>query len=135
MKTVEFTPDMILGDEVVDKQHRELVETVDGLYKKIAAGAGKKEIMDILNVIADHTVYHFKTEEKMFNEHNYPDKEVHKDIHDKFVAHAVDLIKTVDAKWPIAGLDELIEKEITLWLAGHITGPDREAVEWLLQNA
>jgi hemerythrin-like metal-binding protein len=66
----------------VDNQHKELIGLINQLYDAMRVGKGREVPGSVLTELVNYTVYHFSTEERLFQEHGYPEYERHKQIHD-----------------------------------------------------
>ena len=86
-------------------------------------------IIKNLSKLIEYTVSHFATEEALFDKHNYPEKDAHKEIHKKLVAQVVEFQKQFESG----------EKDISLelmeflkdWLIKHIKGTDKKYSSYL----
>ncbi len=69
----------------IDKQHKKLIDLINELYNALTEGKGRNILSDILKELEAYSVYHFSTEEKMFEEKNYSEKDIHKKQHNFFI--------------------------------------------------
>lgn len=109
---------------VVDEQHERLFDLVNELYDSVVRGDEQYALGNILDELINYTVYHFDTEEKMFESYHYPKLEEHKKEH-------VDLTKQV-----LSLQEKFYNKEVTItydvldflneWLKAHTTESDLE---------
>ncbi|GGI71482.1 diguanylate cyclase domain-containing protein [Shewanella gelidii] len=74
------------GLEEVDLQHKHMVEILNRLAQRIALGAEYSEIKDILTQLTDFTLFHFHSEEQIWEKHlpNDPLSNLHKKHHAEF---------------------------------------------------
>jgi len=77
-----------------------------------------------LNDLIDYTKYHFSREEKIMQDHNYPDFEDHKQQHDKMVAQVTKFIDEyrIDKTRTIDNVTQFLKS----WLINHINGSDQK---------
>jgi len=63
-----------LGIEYVDKQHRRLVELINELYHACLGEKGELEekFKHVMKELVEYVMIHFKDEEKIMEEINYP---------------------------------------------------------------
>ncbi|MBF0309033.1 MAG: bacteriohemerythrin [Magnetococcales bacterium] len=108
--------------EFVDRDHRKLVEMVNGFHRALMEGASQEAMSALLAGFAEYTVAHFGREEAMFREHNYPEFTAHKAIHDKLVAEVLRLKKRFDEGSFSVGVELLTLARA--WLVDHIMGTD-----------
>ncbi len=115
------------GVDVVDEQHRKLVELVNSLGSISAHLTSTEALGPILTELANYTVYHFNTEEDLMKQ--YDVDAGHQDIHIKAHKHFTDQV-TVAAKILMGSTDvnsQLVApllKYLTNWLVQHILGSD-----------
>ena len=123
---IPWTAKLTLGIGKIDDQHKELVHLINRLHSAMKAKAGAREAGDILNNLAQYTVYHFDFEEKLFDKYGYPDSTGHKEYHRKLV-EAVVAFQT-DFKAGRAGLTMELMTFLTTWLKDHIMKTDQAYV-------
>lgn len=115
------------GVDVVDEQHRRLVDLVNRLGSISAHLTGTEELGAILTELANYTVYHFNTEEDLMKQ--YAVDSAHQDIHVKAHQHFTNQVM-VAAKILLGSTDvnnQLVApllKYLTNWLVQHILGSD-----------
>ncbi|MBI5891041.1 MAG: bacteriohemerythrin [Nitrosomonadales bacterium] len=115
------------GVDVVDEQHRKLVDLINRLGSISAHLASTEELGAILTELANYTVYHFNTEEELMRK--YVVDAGHQDIHVKAHQHFTNQV-TVAAKILMGSTDvtnQLVApllKYLTNWLVQHILGSD-----------
>ena len=79
-----------VGIEIIDNQHKKLIDMINDLYASFITGEAQEKAPGIVDQMLNYTDYHFKTEEKFFDEHNYPETDKHKEIHQSFVDKAIE---------------------------------------------
>lgn len=115
------------GVDVVDEQHRKLVELINRLGSINAHLTSTAELGEILTELANYTVYHFGTEENLMKQYavDAGHQAVHIKAHQHFTAQV-----TVAAKILLGSKDvstQLVApllKYLTNWLVQHILGSD-----------
>ncbi|MEH6443651.1 MAG: bacteriohemerythrin, partial [Oceanospirillaceae bacterium] len=114
------------GISEIDDQHKELVRLLNLLAKQIAFNFNILEIYDVFHKLADYTIYHFKTEEKIWDEYlpNDPLNVNHKKTHQKLIDELEQLKKQLSTSPAIEVVESLLPF-LTRWLVSHIIGSDR----------
>ena len=79
---IEFNESLITGNELIDTQHRELIERVNKLTEDCAAGKEKNSAIRTLDFLMDYVDFHFSAEEKLQEENSYPLLDAHKKQHE-----------------------------------------------------
>ena len=87
------------------------------------AGKGKDILGKILTDLADYTVYHFGTEEKMFQKYKYPASSLHKKEHDDLTKQVMDIKAKLDAGKSVITME--IMTLLKDWLSNHILQTDK----------
>ncbi|MCK9424662.1 MAG: bacteriohemerythrin [Ignavibacteriaceae bacterium] len=113
-----------IGIQVIDDQHKMLINIINDLYAANASGSAHLVMESIFKQLADYVHYHFSTEEDMFQQYGYPGAQAHIAEHDEFR----DKIKNLQGE-NRSGNIILSLKTIDYlkdWTINHILGTDRE---------
>ena len=121
-----------IGISVIDEQHKRLVAMVNELYRKLRDGATLEDLRGLLNELIDYTATHFRTEEELFEKYDYPEKEVHRKIHEKLVEKVLDYQRRVEAGEP--GLAYELLTFLKDWLSNHICVTDKKYGPYLKEK-
>ncbi|HFC98467.1 MAG TPA: bacteriohemerythrin [Thermosulfurimonas dismutans] len=119
-----FGPELETGIQEIDQQHRKLVNLVNRLYRAVKAGEGQQVLGEILQELVAYTDYHFKTEEYYFDRYQYPEGEIHKEIHRKLTAKVLDFKEKFEKGEATLSYDLL--NFLKDWLVNHIGKTDRK---------
>ncbi|NNK85517.1 MAG: chemotaxis protein, partial [Desulfobacterales bacterium] len=84
MKEVQWNDSMSVGIELIDKQHKMLIQHLNNLIKSLEPSQGLTEVANTLSFLIDYTHFHFSEEEKHMAANKYPELEQHKMKHDGF---------------------------------------------------
>ena len=118
-----------VGIPEVDDQHRFLVGLVDEFYAAMQAGKGRPLVRELLVRLADYTQYHFATEERLMEEHEYPGRKGHLREHDELRRKVAALLEEA------ASSDVAISAKVGIflrdWLRRHIAETDRALGQFL----
>ena len=112
------------GDDKIDSQHRQLIDTINQMTEAHQQGKGKEEIEKTLDFLTGYTILHFSNEEKMMMDSKYSEYTQHKRYHDEFKETVGNFTQRL-ANEEIT--DDLVNSLIfTLgdWLFRHIKGED-----------
>lgn len=109
-----------VGIEVIDNQHKRIIEYINEL-NTASTYRDKQKVYTILLNLIDYTVSHFAFEEHLMEEANYPLVEPHKEIHKAFIGR-IDFFKQRYE----AGEDvtKQLMAELQIWLINHIQHDD-----------
>ncbi len=114
------------GIEIIDSQHKKLVEILNKLARTVAFDSKEISINDALDELLDYTEYHFATEEAIWNSHFHYDalEEEHIAIHKNFT----ETINKLKLQLKESSINEISQETLSLlskWLASHILESDR----------
>ena len=132
MSFITFTAANMVHIREVDDQHRRLFDMLNRLHEAVVQGKEQGELHDILDDLVEYTVYHFETEEDLYQEYGYPGYAEHKREHDKLTATVVELqgsLRTGSATLSFEVLDFL-----NAWLVDHTLGLDQEMGPFLIAH-
>ena len=113
----------------IDNQHKKLVQMINQLHKAMRQQRGSNELSNILNNLAEYTVMHFGTEEKLFEKYQYPGYADHKKIHKELVTTV--LAFQADFKNGKATVTVDLMDFLKDWLKNHIVKTDMAYVPFL----
>lgn len=119
MKEIEWTSDLSVGIELIDEQHKMLIQHLNNFSKSLASNQGPAKITSTLNFLIEYTNFHFTAEEKHMAANGYPELENHKKKHEEFKT----TLNTMD--------EDFIEEGATQLLADSI---DSLLVNWLFEH-
>ncbi len=81
MEPIEWTDSFSVGVALFDEQHRRLIAMLNTMIKNPAAPTRSETVGDVLTDMTCYAKEHFKSEEALMAEHDYPHLEVHKHQH------------------------------------------------------
>lgn len=84
MKDFIWTSEDSVGVEIIDDQHKRFVDIINELNAAIAQTKTRDMLTGIFSELMGYMDIHFATEEKYFDEYNYPESEAHKKAHAEF---------------------------------------------------
>ena len=128
---IEWTPDLAVGLDVIDDQHKELYRRIDRLMEACHEGKGKEVVGDTLKFLEDYVVTHFTNEQQYMQRFGYPDYDVHKRNHDYYVNNLKELKKILAEKGP--GVELVVKTNVMVieWLNNHIRKMDTKMAAFL----
>jgi len=117
------------GNKQVDNEHKEIFNLVQKVIDAAFENRGEK-IETIIDFLANYTIKHFKHEERLMLESNYPNLHVHKKQHSDFLDEVVKLKDKVALEKDSAANNVAINKVIVNWLTSHVLGSDMVMAEY-----
>ena len=89
-KYFEWMESYSVGISELDDDHKVLVSLVNDLVVLVNGEKKDTALGEILERLMDYTVFHFGREERLFEETDYPEADVHRRSHDRFVRRLVE---------------------------------------------
>lgn len=127
---IVWTDDLNTGIDVIDAQHRRIVDYINGL-EHATREQDRRVIGQVLNLLVDYTVSHFAFEEKLQEQSNYKLADPHKAIHALFIRRVAKYHRRYDAGEDIA---EQLHGMLKTWLIHHIKRDDSAYVSAVKAN-
>ena len=117
----------------IDRQHKVLIDYINRLDEEIRKSESDRSmLMYILNGLVGYTKSHFKYEEMLFDLHEYPEAEKHKEQHAYLFNQVAEFRKRFDAGDPNVGKELLAF--LKDWLNIHILQEDKAYSPHLLER-
>jgi hemerythrin len=124
MPLMTWSEQLSVNVQLVDDQHKRLVDLVNYLHDAMKQRRGAEALAKTLSELVNYTVYHFSTEEGLFSVHKYPEWLGHKHEHEALTKQAKDLSERCSR-------GEIMPTTETMtflrdWLKNHILGSDKK---------
>ncbi|WP_300555244.1 bacteriohemerythrin [Desulfovibrio sp.] len=132
-KFVQWTPNMDLGINDIDSQHRLLVDYINDLHSAMTNNSSAQEMLGILRKLRDYTSTHFRDEEKHFVHSDYPSTKEHLQIHREFEAKVNEVEQGIKQGTITLSMDLL--SFLKDWLVQHIMGMDAQYAPYVKKAA
>lgn len=125
--SIVFDKNLETRNDTIDTQHRELIARVNKLTEDCAVGKEKNVAVQTLDFLMDYTEFHFRDEEKLQQEKDYPLLAAHRDQHGKFVKAVEELREMLEEEeGPTEAFVEAVKRNIVDWLLNHILVWDKQ---------
>ncbi len=130
MAYLHWSSDLDTGIEVIDKQHRRIVDYLNELSTANDVGdpAATKHV---LNELVDYTLTHFAFEEELQERAKYPFLKAHKRVHEIFTKRVTEFLNRAEAGEDVT--PQLLSM-LKIWLVNHIKGDDADYAECVKEN-
>lgn len=124
----QWNDSLVTNQETVDYQHRILFSVINDLVRACNMSDEPNGLLVevALDALLKYAGYHFKEEEGVMIEHNYPGLSIHQEQHKNFVKVMLNYKDRFDNNENIA--DELLNF-MHKWLVDHIMTRDKEAMK------
>ena len=129
MPIVTWSDEYNVNVEEIDLQHRRLLELVNNLHASVEARKEKDDLKAMLVELVEFTAEHFATEERLMQEHDYPEYKRHRKEHKTLLKHMNELVHMVSrGKSPTFYSDYDVSTD---WALLHIAEQDKQMGEFL----
>ncbi len=127
-----FDDSLKTGNELIDGQHKELIDKINNLVTCCKEGGGKLQAIKMLDYLADYTDFHFSAEEELQEKVSFPGIAEHKQKHAEFKQAVAELHEMLaEEEGPTDAFVEAVNKNVIEWLYVHIKGFDRAVAEFV----
>ncbi|CCQ74902.1 bacteriohemerythrin [Magnetospira sp. QH-2] len=75
----------LTGHPMIDRQHKQLLELANHLYKAVHEQKDKLILKEAFNALLLYTQHHFEAEEEAFAEQGFPLLDAHRELHTELV--------------------------------------------------
>ena len=124
MVTIQWTPAIAVGVELIDEQHKMLLARLNDISQAVERYQGVPKIIKTLDFMIEYTDFHFSTEESHMARLGYPGLEAHKAQHEEFKATLSNLVGDFEEEGATQSLAEAINTFLFNWLVTHIKNVD-----------
>jgi hemerythrin len=135
--SITWTPELSVGVEEIDNQHKELYRNVELFFEQIRKGNGQENLMNLFAFLETYVTTHFSLEEKYMAKFHvdgcsYEDAKEHKAEHRAFLRDFKAFKEEILENGPTSLLVNEFQKWILNWMAGHFGKTDRGLGRFLL---
>ena len=131
MAKIEWDDNLSIGIDIIDEQHKMLIQRLGDLTRAMEMKQGEMEITKTLEFMIDYTDFHFSSEEKHMAQNNYPGLEYQKKEHEQFRSTLKRIVEDFEQEGPTRALVDSINTFLGNWLIKHIKQVDLEFGEFL----
>lgn len=120
-----------IGVPLIDSEHKELCDRIDGLFTACGKGQGKEELVEIVEFLEIYTIQHFSDEEKLQRSCGYPKVKEHKALHTFFTGKIADLKTDIQNNGVNVATISKTNYFLMDWLLNHIQQVDAELAQYI----
>jgi hemerythrin len=122
---------MVLGIDIIDKQHKSLVEQMEFLSDALASDKPLQKYEETLQFLDEYTVQHFRDEEQLMVEAGYVGYKRHKALHQDFIVELENMKETLLNGESPRSAAYVIFKVLLAWLVQHIMREDKKMADFV----
>ena len=127
--TIQWKDEYSVGITHIDQDHKKLISLLNQFTVAYDHAMDEDFEKKALEELIEYTQYHFKREEKLMSDNDYPDFDAHQAKHQEMIEQVGTFVDLYNEK----GHDALkeISEYLTVWLISHINGTDKEYTQYL----
>ena len=133
---LEWLDDWYLGIREIDSQHLAMAEQINRLAETLQSAtttpARHDSLMPLIEHLLEDTRRHFKVEESIMREHDYPDLIQHHRDHVMLLAELQEFIREIEEGRRYFDIDSLTA--LKHWLINHVVEGDLAFARYLEQE-
>ena len=122
---LEWTPELSVGIEVIDAQHKRIVEYINLLHEA-RLRRDREAIARVIEELVDYTLSHFSFEESMMEEAKYRFLAPHKKVHELFVRRVSEYQQRFKMGEDVETVAADMQNTLVTWLMNHIKREDMD---------
>ena len=122
MPIITWEEKFSVGNDIIDEQHKKLLDLVNQLFDSMRQGQSKEILGELLDSLVDYTVYHFAEEETAMRKAEYSKLAAHIKIHESFIKKISDFQSEYKSGNSYISLD--IITFLKDWILNHILVQD-----------
>ena len=132
MSLIIWNDSLITGIDMIDAQHKILINKVNKLQSCIQNENSFDNLSILLDELLEYTIYHFEMEEELFNNSKYSEKDFHLKEHAAFSNYIKGFLD-------VKNRDNILEaknllKYLNNWIVYHIKEVDMKYVPFLKEK-
>jgi len=124
-----WDPSLNIGVDVIDEQHKRIVDYINTL-EVVQRDKNVEKLNQVMSELADYTLTHFIFEEELLEKANYPFISAHKKVHEAFknrVSSYQERLKNGE------DVSKEVLSELRIWLTNHIKKDDKDYSSYVIK--
>ena len=122
MTHMRWSSELDTGINIIDNQHRRIVEYINQLHHAIET-EDRSEVAEVIDELVDYTLSHFTFEEDLMEKAGYPFTNAHKKVHKLFTKRVADFQQRFELGEDIG---RQLHTALKTWLVNHIRHDDAD---------
>lgn len=124
MTYLTWSEDLAVGNNLIDGDHRKLIDMANRLHEVMQEGRGKDVLGKVLNNLIVYTQEHFKREEELMRKLRFDGLDDHKHEHEKLLEQVLDMQQKFERGAVSLSIQML--HFLRDWLIDHIGESDKK---------
>lgn len=125
---LKWSKEFEIGVEEIDKEHKEIIDSFEKLYKMMKIGKGHDEYEEIMKFLDHYVNTHLDHEEELQKRIEFEELDYHISLHEEFKSHIKEMLSRYNGD---VSNSELLKLNLFVkeWLLKHILSEDRKIAE------
>lgn len=123
---IQWTPNLAVGIEQIDNQHKELYRCVNQLLDACNQGKGRQVLGEAVDFLERYVITHFRDEEALMQRFAYPKYNEQKTAHNLFINKIAEIKKTFEKEGSSINVIVITNQTVVEWLNNHISKMDTQ---------
>ena len=132
---IEWSPDLAVGVDFIDAQHKELFRRTNALLEACVRGEGREAVVSTITFLTQYVVEHFNAEEAAMRSARYEGFAEHARMHREFRQTVDDFAREIMQRGVGADTIIRVNRMIVAWLNNHIRKVDKEMAVGICKTA
>ena len=132
MEDFTATDVYVVGDELLDAQHKVILSYMAKVFTYLSAGKQGNDVFEMVDRLDTICKLHFWDEEKVMEEMVFPDIVFHKTQHAVFVTHLQNFMGRYEEQNGPKNIDDLLF--LKRWFLEHIDAFDKKYAQFKMQS-
>ncbi len=115
MSFYEWSESMSVGVELIDSDHKALIDLINLLHEAVSGEDNEQSLQDVFDRLIAYTEIHFSREEKVMQACGFPGMTTHQDEHAEFTGRVYEIRAKLQS-----GDDSPISNELLVYLKGWL---------------
>ena len=128
---MEWSPYLTAGVDIIDYQHKELIDRVNNFFSAIKGNNKEHEILKIFSFLEQYVIIHFRDEERLQVDNDYPFYLEHKAMHKQFTSDINEIKHRFQSKGFNFASSLVVSETLSNWLITHIGKEDKKLGEYI----
>lgn len=128
----------LLSVELIDDQHKELFNRVEGFIKTVRSDAPwedkLQQVNETLEFMKVYVVEHFRDEEEYQLKIGYPGYEQHKKVHTDMVEFVLQISEEYEKSGYSEPLIQQFAGRLLTWLINHVSSEDQKIADYAIDK-
>ena len=128
----EYNECLVTGNDMLDAQHRELIDRMNKLVESCDENNSKSVAMKTLDFLSDYMNFHFSAEEELQKKLSYPEYAAHKTEHTIFKQTIRELEQLLEEEDGLSGdFTSKVQEQVVEWFYSHVKRFDKPFAEYV----